>query len=220
MNSGDITVVIPVRAGSKGFPDKNVADFAGSTLLRKTVEDACSVFRPQDVVVSSDSVTYLNSVGDTGVVLHHRSNASSADGSSTEDVITELNDAGMIADYVLILQVTSPLRSVSDIEDAVKAYPGVGTLFSVVKTPLHHWMLREGVVTPIGSSADVRQPRQQSPEVLSENGALYLFSTHEFKSSRNRFNAPFTPFVMPYESSIDIDSNRDLQIAELLRGLL
>ena len=47
-----------------------------------------------------------------------------------------------------------------------------------------------------------------------ENGAIYISESNLFTKNANRLGGKISTYVMPYERTIDIDDNKDLQEAE------
>ena len=60
MSDNKITAVIPVRAGSRRLPNKNILPFADSNLLTNKIQQLKKVKAIDEIVVSSDSDVMLN----------------------------------------------------------------------------------------------------------------------------------------------------------------
>lgn len=67
-----ITAIIPVRAGSVRVKNKNIAPFAGSSLLEIKIKQLQSIGRVDNVLVSSDSEDMLNISERAGCLVRKR----------------------------------------------------------------------------------------------------------------------------------------------------
>lgn len=137
-------------------------------------------------------------------------------------VIHALDVAGAGCDRFVLLQATSPLRTAADIDGAVSRMTETGAPACVSVTPsAKHpaWMYNidaTGRLEPMLGRQDVPQRRQLLPTVYELNGAVYAACVPWFRQER-RFVAPETAaWVMPVERSVDIDSELDLMLCDLL----
>jgi N-acylneuraminate cytidylyltransferase len=74
-----------------------------------------------------------------------------------------------------------------------------------------------GRVYPLLPGIDSSVPRQSLPPVYALNGAVYLAAVDTIRDTRSFFMADHTvPYLMPPERSINIDSARDLALAQSL----
>jgi CMP-N-acetylneuraminic acid synthetase len=58
------------------------------------------------------------------------------------------------------------------------------------------------------------KPRQEFPEALWRNGAIYLVKTEVFMNEEKFITNDCVPYIMPPERSVNIDSKNDLMLAE------
>src|SRR3972149_7114365 len=117
--------LIPARGGSKGLSRKNVKPLLGKPLIAWTIEVAKKSRYIDRVVVSTED----NEIG--GIAKKHGAEVPfmgafhlSTDEATTEDcVIHALNwlrdNEEYRSDFVLLLEVTSPLRAVEDIDSSI-----------------------------------------------------------------------------------------------------
>ena len=115
------TVLIPIRAGSKGLPGKNIRPFAGLPLFMHTVKQAKEVGIP-DIVISTDIDQVLRFKFDSSVHLLERPVKLASDNSSMEEVIFHAINKLSIKGTIILLQVTSPLRTNESIVEALRLY--------------------------------------------------------------------------------------------------
>ena len=76
--------------------------------------------------------------------------------------------------------------------------------------------MREGIVTPFTSDADMEARRQTLPEVYRQNGAVYAVGVDDFLRENRFYLPPCRAAIVPAEDSIDIDREIDLMLAELV----
>jgi CMP-N,N'-diacetyllegionaminic acid synthase len=58
--------------------------------------------------------------------------------------------------------------------------------------------------------------RQLSPKVYEMNASIYIWNRNSLIRAKTLFIKNMTEYIMPYERSIDIDSELDFKIVELL----
>jgi len=133
--------VIPARGGSKGIKDKNLQLVGGVSLLARAIKSAQQINGISRVVVSTDSESIVEEAMSYDVEVHRRRNLTSSDSAKTIDVIKDIYCDMQLADEIcVLLQPTSPLRQVSDIQACIDEYKKNSFLGSVVSVTLcdHH----------------------------------------------------------------------------------
>ncbi|URK88665.1 hypothetical protein LP421_16905 [Rhizobium sp. RCAM05350] len=118
----------------------------------------------------------------------------------------------LLADTVVVLQPTSPLRTAEDIRICVDMHRETGKPVVSV-TAAKPWIFTKtgDSVTPAFDFAT----RRQDADYVSPNGAIYVFSA-EYARSGRQWWLDAAPYLMPAERSIDIDTPTDLVIAKAL----
>ncbi len=218
-----VLAIIPARGGSKRLPGKNVRDLSGKPLIAWTIEAARSSRIIDRVILSSDSPAIMEVARCFGCEVPFRRPAALAtDEATSEDVTLHVLTAlDRVYDEIILLQPTSPLRTVSDIDDALVACDraGASTCVSVTETskpPFWNYTLDgDGRMQPlIPAMTDL--PRSGYPKTYLPNGAIYITRTKAFVQDP-RFIRPDTlAYVMPAERSVDIDTAVDWAVAEAL----
>ncbi|MGQ0684311.1 acylneuraminate cytidylyltransferase family protein [Bradyrhizobium sp.] len=214
--------LIPARGGSKGIPRKNIKLMAGKPLIAWTIETALKSSLLASVVVSTDDQEIGEVARRHGAQIPFvRPSELARDDTPGVDPVLHALEALPEFDAVLLMQPTSPLRTVEDIEGCIRLAERVeaGCVVSVSE-PIQHpyWMYRldpEQHLQPFVATKHVTC-RQDLPVVYAANGALY-FARREWLQSRRTFIAADTVgYVMPVERSVDLDSPLDWKLAELL----
>ena len=125
------------------------------------------------------------------------------------------------ATQVLLLQPTSPLRNLSDINGILdfQNKNGCPSVISITESTKHpQWMVRLEAnyeVSPVLPPAPA-DTRQQLEKVYAYNGALYLANREWLERHRNFIGPGTMGYPMPPERSVDIDTPLDWLWAETL----
>ncbi len=218
-------VIIPARGGSKGVPGKNIKLLKGKPLIHYAIEAARAVFPDERICVSTDAENIKACAEDTGLLVPFvRPAELASDTAGSEEVLLHAMDyytnRGLDFDVVILLQVTSPLRTAQHIREAMQLYTDdLDMIVSVKKTDANpYYLLKEedeqGFLHPSKKGSFTR--RQDCPEVYELNGAIYLINR---KALQEKGFASFTrikKYLMDKQSSIDIDDSIDFQLAALL----
>ena len=220
--------IVAARGGSKGLARKNVLPLGGRPLIAHTIEAALACPALTRTVVSSDDAEILAAARAAGCPTPFVRPAELAgDRSSTVDVALHALDwvaahEGFAPDLVVLLPATAPLRGASHIAEAIATLAGDAAAEAVVAVtePDYppYWMLRivDGRlrwILPEGAAAD---HRQQLPAAYRPNGSIYAVRTAVLRAQRTFYPRATAPYVMPREASINIDSELDFRMAELL----
>lgn len=220
--------VIPARGGSKGISRKNLSTVFGKPLIAYTIEAALKAQTLAKVIVSTDDDQIRAVSQDYGAEVpfmrpHHLSTVTATTLSVLQHAITYLAEQqDYLADMVVCLQPTSPLRSAEDIDAAVTLCldSGADSVVSLCQAKHHPcWMKKivDGRVHPLMNENENHYTRRQDlPPVYQLNGALYVTRTNVLLEENSVLGKYTAPYIMPEERSIDIDTPSDLKFAELL----
>lgn len=219
--------IIPARSGSKRIPDKNIQPFGSSNLLLHTLKFSLDSGVFQKIIVSSDSEYYLSMLPDSQLVYkHHRSPHLSSDNSSTLELMKELltspDLSPSVDDTIVLLQVTSPLRLISHLSEALELYRMTQCDYLCSVSLLKHNYLPSKLMT-INNDHNLiaSTTSDSSDEFFFRNGPSIYISNHSFLvNSTSLYTGQGIPYVMPPQYSIDIDHYHDLVLARLLHGSL
>lgn len=163
--------IIPARGGSKRFPGKNLAMFHDEPLVVHAVKQALACKYVDSVVVSSDSDAILTLVKPPAIALR-RPPELSTDDARTEDAIKHAL-ASHQCDLFVVLQATSPTRSIEDIERTIRA----ASTYSSAHTTTNHphpngavyartttqWLLHTPPLSP--SMIHIPMPAERSHDI-------------------------------------------------------
>lgn len=218
-------VLIPARGGSKRIPGKNIKFLNGRPLIYYTLDAARAVASPENICVSTDSDEIIRVVREYGLdVPFKRPDYIATDTASSYDVIRHAIDfyeqSGINYDRVLLLQPTSPFRTETHIRDALFLYqPGLDMVVSVkiARANPYFTLFEEtcdGFLIPSKPGNFLR--RQDCPVVYEYNGAIYIMNMQSLKKKPNCNFSKIRKYVMTEEDSLDIDTNLDWIVAEVI----
>ena len=220
---------ICVRGGSKGVKNKNIRLLAEKPLLAHTLEQArdCHLF--QRIAVSSDSDAILEIAADWGVQeLVVRPPELALDTSPKLPAIrhcveTVEKRTGNSFDIIVDLDATSPLRWTEDIRGAVDLLETQGRSNVITAAPARrspYFNLVElgddGVVRLSKPPEKTIVRRQDSPPCFDMNASIYVWKRAALFNTPTVFNSDTGLFVMPENRSLDIDTELDFEIVEML----
>lgn len=219
--------LIPARGGSKGIPDKNLKPLCGESLVMRAVKQALQCAHANDTVfVSTDSEPIRKEAEKCGVEIPFLRPAELAsDTASTYSVIIDsihkFRNLGKEFEKVILLQPTSPFRSVQDIKGAEGLWrEDIDMVVSVTLSKANpYYNLFEtdsdGFLRICKGNGRYTR-RQDAPKVWEYNGAVYVMSVYSLLNSSMSEFRKIIPYEMPAARSIDIDSPEDWEIAEIL----
>lgn len=221
-----ILAIIPARGGSKGIPNKNIKLLGNKPLLQYTSDIALQSKAFDKVVLSSDSDAIIKIAKNLGVeVPFKRPDSLAEDTTPTLPVIQHVLDfyesRGEFFDAVCLLQVTSPFRTVSFLDQAITTFIAKNTdsLISVQKVPHEfnpHWtfeVTEEGFLSISTGESKLIPRRQELPIAYHRDGSIYLTKTSVIK--QNSLYGDSIAYVQsPKESAINIDTLKDWIEAE------
>ncbi|MCI8798379.1 MAG: acylneuraminate cytidylyltransferase family protein [Lachnospiraceae bacterium] len=218
--------IIPARSGSKGLKDKNIRDLCGMPLMAYTIRAAIKSECFDEIMVSTDSEKYAEIAREYGAkVPFLRSEATATDTASSGDMIEEVlegyKNRGQEFDTFCLLQPTSPLRSSEDIWAAYETYRTRASFAVISVCEAEHSPLWCGHLPETNEFTNFINPdsmkrRQDGGKFYRLNGAIYIVNVNKFKRDRFYYQAGSYAYIMPQEKSVDIDTEMDFRLAELL----
>ncbi len=221
-------VVIPARGGSKGVPGKNIKPLGGKPLIHYTIEAALAVFPPEIICVSTDSPEIKACAEQTGLrVPFLRPPELATDTAGTREVLLHAVDfyeaQGYFPDVVILLQPTSPFRTAQHIKEALGLFTAdLDMVVSVKETKSNPYyvLFEEDENGYLQSSKKGEFTRRQDcPKVWEYNGAIYVINVNALKTKAFSQLSPKVKYVMDEESSLDIDSELDWKVGEVMVGV-
>ena len=217
-----VLAVIPARRGSKGLPLKNLRLLAGVPLIVHSIRAALAATRLDAVVVSTEDDEIAAVASANGATVVKRPDALATDIVQNNAVVSHAIESRGGADrIVVLLQPTSPLRTPLHIDACVAALIDRQARSAMTVTAVDHHpgkavVIENGLIRPFTTDADMEARRQTMREVYRQNGAVYAVGVEDSLAEDRFYLRPSHAVVVPREDSIDIDSDIDLALAELV----
>jgi len=221
-----VLAIIPARGGSKGLPGKNIRKLAGKPLIAYSIGQALESRYIGRVVVSTEDSEIARVAARYQAEVIRRPDELALDDTSSVDALQHTLDylkeaEGYSPDLVVLLQPTSPLRKVEDIDGAIDKLLEVGcdSVVSVcdVEHPAHWMYTLEGErLKPIIEGGRKVGRRQDASKVYRLNGAVYVTHRDVVMRQDKVMGDDTRAYIMPRERSVDIDTEFDFKLAELL----
>jgi N-acylneuraminate cytidylyltransferase/CMP-N,N'-diacetyllegionaminic acid synthase len=220
---------ICARGGSKGVKGKNLRPLLGKPLLAWSIEQALATGLFEAVAVSSDSEEILAAARRFGATLAvRRPDEMATDTAPKLPAIRHCLETasallGTRFDVFADIDATSPLRLPEDIMGAVAALErsGVSNVITGAparRSPYFNLVERQ----PDGSVRLAKQPekpivrRQDASACFDMNASIYVWWVERFLGEQAVFYPDTQLFEMPEERSVDVDSELDFKLVELL----
>lgn len=226
-------ITICARGGSKGIPGKNIRALNGKPLIHYSIETAqrYAVAHPgTDLVLSTDSEAIKGEAAGAGLRTDYlRPDHLATDSAGKIGVIRHVKEwmeqrTGKQYDLVIDLDVTSPLRTVEDLELAgqqLTAHPGALNLFSVSpagRNPYFNMVEEQpdGTVDLAKRPATPFLTRQAAPPIYDMNASFYLYTAEFFEQGeQSAITKASLGYVVPH-LCFDLDEPLDFEIMDYL----
>ena len=229
------------RAGSKGVKGKNARDFLDVPLVWYSMANITlymEKYAGEDeikIVLNTDSEPLkdlVRRVNDVPVTIIHREESLAGDKVAKVAVIADsLNKAeeafACKFDMVVDLDITSPLRTVQDVKNAIdrkKQRNDVDVVYSVApsrRNPYFNMVKEENgfFCKAIPSNFTTRQ---EAPVFYDMNASIYAYSPDALRNREHAtfFNSGCDAVVMKDTGILDIDSEEDYELMQVVAKYL
>lgn len=228
----NILITICARGGSKGVKNKNIRLLAGKPLIYYTIKVAKEWGKANKIICSTDSEDIANIAKEYGVeVPFFRPKKLSDDNAGKVSVIKHAlieceKIYGTQFDIVVDLDVTSPIRTTKDLDNAFLRFKQRDSdiLFSVVesrKNPYFNMieLNKFGHAEASKKSSNKILRRQDAPKVYDANASIYFYKRDFLLNENNKSildSKKADIFVMKDIYGVDIDSELDFKFIEFL----
>lgn len=185
----EILITICARGGSKGIPKKNIRIINNKPLIAYSIKHAFEFSKhfKSDIALSTDSFEIKNVAYQCGIATDYiRPDSISKDTTGKVETINHLlnfeeTSRSKVYDYILDLDVSSPLRNVSDLLNAfniIKDSPEALNLFSVNdanRNPYFNMVEKNNMgYFELVKKGDFTS-RQTAPKVYELNASFYFY---------------------------------------------
>ena len=225
-----VLAVIPARGGSKGVVRKNIRPVCGRPLIAYTIDTAKAAghLLYRTIVSTDDPEIEAIARKEGAEVPFLRPKELAGDKVPTLPVLQHAVQAvekqdNIKLDWVLLLQPTSPLRTLQDIEASLDlAFKNdCDSVISVVQVFAEHptfiKRIENNQLLPFVIEEKEGTRRQDcQPPAYIRNGAIYMTRRDVLMGKDSIWGQVIRPYIMPAERSINVDSELELKFVELM----
>lgn len=222
----EVLAFIPARERSKRIMGKNLKLFAGKPLLQYTVEQSLSSPRINRTIVCTESKKIAALAKKVGAeVPFLRPQHLAADKSDViHSIFYFLNRLQKEENYqpthLVILQATSPLRELNDIDDCFRLLKKTGatTVLTVAPThpKLYHLDTNHNTVLVNGNEAKTSLTQAWPKAYLLNGCVVYVVDVKALCREKRIITRHTKAVVMPKWRSIDLDEPEEWAMAEVI----
>ena len=234
-----LLITICGRAGSKGFKNKNLKVFCGQPLVYYSLSAAELFCRAHpelhiDLALNTDSEDLARLVAARYPEVVYLPRGEELGGDAVpkmavyQDSLRRMEArTGQPYDWHMDLDITSPLRTAADMENAFalkRSRPDLDLVFSVCEARRNPWF---NMVKTVGDHVEqVNRSeftgRQQAPACFDVNASIYVFRRDFLAGNTDGllWRGKIGASVMMDTGIIDIDSEHDYLLMEAIAGHL
>jgi CMP-N,N'-diacetyllegionaminic acid synthase len=225
-----ILVTICARGGSKGIPGKNIKPIGGTPLIGHSIKVAQRFLAQNEGIMelSTDNAEIKDVARSLGLATEYtRPPKLASDTAGKIDVLYHVwkyaeKKHGQQFDYLLDLDVSAPLRSLEDVQQAfkmLKADKKALNIFSVSKAHRNPYFnmvekKRNGYYGVIKKGEF--KTRQQSPPVFDMNASFYIYKRAFFEQGCTSAITPKSLIYAMDHICFDLDEPLDLSYMNFL----
>lgn len=216
-----ITAVIPVRAGSKRLPNKNILPFGDSNLLVHKIRQLKEVSGVDNIVVSSDSDVMLEMAQNEGVLVHKRAVEYCDEKTKTFNEVVEHVVQAVSGDSVMWAPCVCPLTSISTYEKAVRIYKDIVVDKKEYDSVISAKLFKEYLFDeqgPLNWNPEKHVPSQYLPEWKTIVNGFYIASRENMIKWRYLYGINPYLVILDKKEAVDIDDAEDFEVAKALIG--
>ncbi len=210
INGKKVLGIIPARGNSKRVKNKNIRIINGNPLIYWTFRSSQNSKYIDRLIVSTDNKKIKNISISFGVeVPFLRPKELAEDNSSSVDTVLHAIKRIEGFDFIVLLQPTSPLRSVEDIDSCIRKCDceNHSPVVSITKTNKE-----TNLTYLLNKNKKIQKSNiyEKNRQLYNLNGAVYVADIKRFKNDKNFITKDTIGYVMPTERSLDIDTEEDL----------
>jgi CMP-N,N'-diacetyllegionaminic acid synthase len=225
-----ILALITAREGSKRIPGKNIRILGGKPLMLWSADAVKNISEICDILVSTDGVEIAQIARDANLLVPWlRPLELSGDETSSVDVALHALDwyEGVYGkvDGLLLLQPTSPFRSLGTINKGISAFSKyelrpIVAVSAARSHPYWCFSIKNARLTKFCDYGPKHFRSQDLPPAYVLNGAFYLISPQDLRAKRSFYSDDMVPLVIDDPSEgLDIDTEWDWSMAEAVIGM-
>lgn len=218
-----VLAIIPARGGSKGLPGKNIRPLKNKPLIAWSIELAQQCDYIDALAVSTDDPEIAQVATDFGAQppFMRPTELATDTAGSREVLLHALAQLKQKFDVVVLLQPTTPLRTMATLKAAIELCVETDkTVISVSENskPLAWMFYREeqGIRFVVQDGATNLARRQAHEPVYYVDGNVYCWPTDELLNRAVLFDENTLTVVSGAHEAVDIDTIHDFHYCEFL----
>ena len=220
-----IIAIIPVRKGSTGIKNKNLIKINNKSLLERTI-----ILSEKNPLIDKTIVS-TNCKEMWKIAKKHKCNSKhlrpkclSTKFASTIDVLKYEIKKNKLKDcFILLLQVTSPFRTMSLTNEFLKKFDKSKKFMSAASAtffdhphPFKVQIIKNKKLRSL-TNKESMVPRQKLMKVLKLNGMFYIAHINELVKNKSFFTKSTMPFIVHEDYSLNLDNETDLVLLRYLK---
>ena len=230
IGKGEVWAIIPARGGSKGVPGKNIKKLGGYPLIAYSIA-VCKMSKTiSRIVVSTDDIEIAKISKKYGAEVPFMRPAELAGDSSTDYEFMEHainwfdNNEGKVPEYFAHIRVTTPLRKVEVVDEAIngyvssEGYTSMRSAHKAAESP-YKWYLMSDNNTFTGLVKNIDNEmtglgRNEFPDAYIPDGYVDVLNTKYIVDN----NKLYGDSMMAYESPVctEVDTIEEFEYLEYL----
>lgn len=229
----NILITICARGGSKGIPGKNIKALNGKPLLAYTIAHATSFASKYncDIALSTDDIGIKEVAFHFGVISSYlRPSSLATDTAGKVPVIASLlryeeETLGKEYDYIVDLDVSAPMRTVDDLQNAFEILQNdkealnifsvsvaeKNPYFNMVEKSAGNGYYEVSKLLPGGVIS-----RQEAPQVFAMNASFYIYTKAFFAQGLEKAITQKSLIYCMEHDCFDLDHPSDFEYLEYL----
>jgi CMP-N,N'-diacetyllegionaminic acid synthase len=219
-----ILCVIPARGGSKRLPGKNIKPFLGVPLIGYAIRAAKGSKYIDRVIVTTDDESIASVAKEEGAEVPFMRPGELATDTATslaplQHAVQEVEKEGKKVDTIVLIQPTVPGVLTEDVDATVEKLFSSSSNSAITVCPISdppEWMFRVDEEGRLNKYID--GPANNDLEKLYKvNGAVYAMPRKTVIDNNQIIDVEScAAVIMPRERSVDIDTQTDFDMAEML----
>ena len=190
--------------------------------MERAVAAALAAVTIDRAIVSTDDADIAAAARSAGAEVIIRPDSLSGDAASSEAALLHaIEHLDPVPEVVVFVQATSPFIDPSDLDAAIRRVRGgeEDVVFSAVETYAFLWRSTSRGAEGVNHDAAVRPRRQDRQAHFQETGAFYVMRTAGFVAAGHRFFGRVGIAEVDPASALEIDTERELEVAGVLAPL-
>lgn len=219
-----ILCTICFKKKSYGLKGKNFLQLMNKPLYVHTYNTAKKIKDFKNIILLSDGNIKKNNISKNTIIAERPKIISQKYTPKMDVILYALEQAekntNIQYDIIVDLDVTAPLRKVDDIKNCIKIFKKKKplNLFSVnisKKNPYFNMVEKKNQTYKLIKYRKNYSARQKTPKVFDMNASIYIWSRKSLLR-KEIFTKKTEIYEMPFERSIDIDSQNDLDLTKYI----